>query len=205
MTTSGLPCLVMQKRPQDVDGRGWWRLLETSSSLVSSLLSFYLLLVDSLPSALVDGEIRQAGLLDEDGDGAEEVVVAGVTAIILGRHLPIAASALMILPALDLEVDLLRRVGDQASGRERWVALLRDMRWAGVRLTTTVPPLNKEDHSLADRISMMPERAARRHARRHHSRARQPALDLDRQGVGSRPGSAKYILEPKDCGFMVLY
>ncbi len=196
MTTSGRPCLEMQRRRQAVDGRGW-RLLETFSSLASSLLSFSSLLADSLHSVWVEGGIRQAELRDEDGEEEEEeeeeeeqVVVAGVMATLTqGRHLRIAASALMTVPASDLELGLLRRVGDRASGRERWVVLLPGMRWVGVPVIATGPPLNKGDHSLAVRTTMMLERAVRSRAHRHPSRARQPAQDLDRPDAGNRPGS----------------
>jgi hypothetical protein len=183
-----------------VDGRGSWRPLETFSSFASSLRSFSSLSADFLRSALVDGEIRRAELRDEDGDGEEveveeeQVVVARVMATLTqGRLRPIAASALMIVLASDLELGLLRRVGDRASGRERWVVLLPGMRWVGVPVIATGPPLNKGDHSLAVRTTMMLERAVRSRAHRHPSRARQPALDLDRPDAGNRPGSGKYI------------
>lgn len=196
MTTTGLLCLAMRRKRRDVAGRELWRLLEISSSLGSSLLSSYSLLADSLLSAFVFGVTREVELLDEDGDGEEGVAgveVAGAMAIIQGLLLPIAAPAPMIALALDLEADPLRKAGDRVSGREQWVALQRDMRWDGVPRTTTVPPLNREDRSLVDRITMMPERAVRGRLRRLHFQPRQPALDLDRQDAGSRSGFAKYI------------
>jgi hypothetical protein len=165
--------------------------------LVSSLLYFYSLLADSLPSALVYVETREAELLLGE-DGAGEVVVAQVVAQVMatiqgGLHPLIAAPAMMRVSASDLEVDLLHRVGDRVSGRERWVALQRDMRWDGVPVTTIVLPHNKEDHSLADRTIMMPERAARGHIRHRRSQPRQQALVLDPQDEGSEPGFAQYI------------
>jgi hypothetical protein len=165
--------------------------------LVSSLLSFCSLLADFFLNVLVyGGEIREAGLLAEDGGGEEaaavEVVVV-VMAIIRGLRLHIAAHVLMTVPVSDLEVDLLRRAGDQVSGREQWVALQRDMKWAGGLGTVTELLLDKKDHSSVDKLTTTLERAARRHVRRHRSQARQPALDLGRQGVGSRSAILEHI------------
>jgi hypothetical protein len=159
---------------------------------------------------LVYGGTREAELLlGEDGDGEEEeaaVEVAEVMAIIQGLHLPIAAPAMMRVLVSGLVVGLLHRVGDRDSGRERWVALQRDMRWDGVPVITTALPRNKEDHSLADRIPMTPEKAARRHVRRRRFQPRQPALVLDRQDVGSWPGFATFIpWNPKLLDIILLY
>jgi hypothetical protein len=144
---------------------------------------------------LVYGGTSEAQLLlGEDGDGEEAVVeVAVVMAILQGLHLLIAVPAMTRVPASGSEADLLHRAGDRVSGRERWVVLQRDMRWDGVPVTTIVLPLNKEDHSLADRTIMMLERVARGHARRRRSQPRQPALVLDLQDGGRGPGFANYI------------